>query len=111
LVANRAHHRNDRRLQLNRLRLAFGMGLVLLLLIAVAHAAIGHPFAGDADHCTLCVAAHSLVPIGLLAVAEVLIRLRSPASELMEERAVVRYWHSALFTRPPPARSYIDAPK
>lgn len=105
LAASPAHLRIDRRLQLNRLRLAFGMCLVLLLLMAVAHATIGHPAVGDADHCSLCVAAHSLVPIGLLAVAEVLIRFQTHAPEIMEERAVFRYWHPALFTRPPPAFS------
>jgi hypothetical protein len=105
LAANRAHHRNDRRLRFSPLRLAFGMCMVLLLLMAVAHLAIGHPVAGDADHCSLCVGAHSLVPIGLPAVVDVLIRLQDPAPELMEERAVVRYWHPVLFTRPPPACS------
>ncbi len=79
--------------------------MVLLLLMAVAHVAVGHPFARDADHCSLCVVAHSLVPVGLPAVVDVLIRLQDPAPELMEERAVVRYWHPALFTRPPPACS------
>lgn len=105
LAANWPRRRIDRRLPFSPLRLAFGTCMVLLLLIAVAHAAIGHPVTGDADHCSLCAVAHSLVPIGLLAVAEVLIRLQGPAPELMEEHAVVRYWHSALFTRPPPVCS------
>ena len=106
LAANwAAHHRNDRRLQYGPLRLALGMCMILLLLMAVAHAAIGHPVAGDADHCPLCVAAHSLVPIGLLAIVHILIRLQGPSPELMEERALARYWHPALFTRPPPAGS------
>jgi hypothetical protein len=105
LAANWAHHRNDRGVQFGRLRLAFGMCMVLLLLMAVAHAAIGHLVAADADHCSLCVVAHSLAPNELLAVDDVFVRLQGPGPELMEECAVVRYWHPALFTRPPPARS------
>jgi hypothetical protein len=103
LAADWAHLRSDCRLQFSQLRLAFGMCLVLLVLVAMAHAAIGHSVAGDADHCTACVAMHSLAPIELLVVAEVLIRLNGPAPELMEESAVVRFWHLSLFTRPPPA--------
>ena len=105
MAASRAHRRIDRRLQVSPLRLAFAMCFVLLLLIAVAHTAIGHPVAGDADHCTLCVAAHSLVPIALLTPADILIWLEGPAPGIIEVGAVVRYWHPALFTRPPPACS------
>jgi hypothetical protein len=37
----------------------------------------------------------------VLAVAVVLVSFGSPAP-LVEARAVVRHWHSKLFTRPPP---------
>lgn len=105
MTANWEHLRRNRRLRFSQLRLAFGMCLVLLVLVAMAHAAIGHPVLGDADHCPLCAVMHSLVPIELLAVAEVVVLLQGPAPELMEERAVVRYWHPTLLTRPPPTCS------
>jgi hypothetical protein len=105
LAANWAHHRSNRCLQLSPLRLAFGMCLVLLVLIAMAHTAVGHPVAGDADHCSLCAAAHSLTPVALLSAAEILVRLPGSAPHLTEEPAVVRYWHPTLFTRPPPTCS------
>jgi hypothetical protein len=97
--------RSNYRLRFSPVRLPLGMCLVLLLLMAISHASIGHPVTGDADHCALCIAAHSLVPIGLLAVAEALSSLDDPLPQLMEVSAASRYWHPAFFTRPPPTCS------
>jgi hypothetical protein len=97
--------RSDCRLQFNPLQFALGVCLALLLLMAMSHATIGHPVAGDADHCTICLVAHSLVPLGLLVVAAVFLPLDTPVPELVEVRAAVRYWYPAFFTRPPPSCS------
>jgi hypothetical protein len=37
------------------------------------------------------------------AVVILLVRLNAPAPPLLEARAVIRYWHPTLFTRPPPS--------
>ncbi len=76
--------------------------LVLLLLLAVAQVMHVHASASDADHCTLCVAMQSVVPIVIMLIAVVLVRIETVAPVFFEIRAVTRYWHSTLFTRPPP---------
>jgi hypothetical protein len=76
--------------------------LALLTLLAVVQVAHMHPLDTDADHCSLCVAMHSAAPVAAMAAAVVLIWVGSPVP-LVETRAVVRYWHPKLFTRPPPS--------
>ena len=76
--------------------------LVLLLLLTVVHAAQAHALASDADHCPVCVAMHSVLPLLIMLVAILLIRLRVAALTLDEVRVIIRYWHPDLFTRPPP---------
>jgi p-aminobenzoyl-glutamate transporter AbgT len=85
------------------LRVAAVVCLVLLSLLAVAQVMHVHASASDADHCTLCVAMHSVVPIVIMLITVVLARIETVAPTLREIHAVVRYWHSTLFTRPPPA--------
>jgi hypothetical protein len=77
--------------------------LVLLALLAVAQVMHVHASVSDADHCTLCVAMHSVVPIVIMLITVVLIKIEVLAPSLLEARVIVRYWHPTLFTRPPPA--------
>jgi hypothetical protein len=72
--------------------------LALLVLVQVAHM---HPLDSDADHCSLCIAMHSAVPVAAMA-AVVLVRMGTPAP-VVEARPVARHWHPKLYTRPPPA--------
>ena len=76
--------------------------LVLLAFLAVAQVMHIHASDSDADHCTLCVAMHSVVPIVIMLIAVVLVRIETVAPALPEIHAIVRFWHSTLFTRPPP---------
>ena len=73
--------------------------LALLVLVQVAHM---HPLDSDADHCSLCIAMHSAVPVAAMAAAVVLVRMGTPAP-VVEARPVARHWHPKLYTRPPPA--------
>ena len=71
-------------------------------MLAVAQVAHMHPLDLDADHCSLCIAMHSAAPVAVMAAAVILVRMgtRTP---VVEARVVVRYWHSKLYTRPPPS--------
>ena len=84
------------------LRVATVVCLVLLALLAVAQVTHVHASASDADHCTLCVAMHSVVPIVIMLITVVLVRLGTPSPVILEVRYFRRHWHSILFTRPPP---------
>jgi hypothetical protein len=79
--------------------------LVLVVLLAVAQVTHVHPVGSDADHCQLCIALHSVVPIVVMAIAVVLVRIGTSAPMTREARTIIRYWHPNLFTRPPPAGS------
>jgi hypothetical protein len=76
--------------------------LVLLMLLAVVHVAFAHSVDTDADHCSLCIAMHSVVPFFVMVVAVLLVKIGRPVPVLLENRAIVQYWHPILFTRPPP---------
>jgi hypothetical protein len=76
--------------------------LALLALLTVVQVAHMHPLESDADHCSLCIAMHSAAPVAVAAAAVILVRIGRQAP-LAEARAVVRYWHPKLFTRPPPS--------
>ena len=73
--------------------------LALLTVIQITHI---HASDSDADHCTLCVAMHSVVPIVVMVAAVVLVKIEITAPVFLEVSAIVRYWHPTLFTRPPP---------
>lgn len=75
--------------------------LVLMALLAVVQVAHSHPLESDADHCPLCIVMHSAAPVVVAAAVVVLVKLEAQAP-VSEARAVVRYWHPKLFTRPPP---------
>jgi hypothetical protein len=76
--------------------------IVLMALLAVVQVAHTHPLESDADHCPLCIVMHTAVPVVVAAAVVVLVRLEAQ-TPVFEARAVVRYWHPKLFTRPPPA--------
>jgi len=84
-------------------RVAAVVCLVLLAFLVVIQVAHVHASDSDADHCTLCMVMHSVVPLVVMLVMVVLVRIGAPAPPLLEVRAVSRYWHPTLFTRPPPA--------
>jgi hypothetical protein len=85
------------------LRVATVLCLVLLAFLAVIQVTHVHASDSDADHCTLCVMMHSVVPLVIMWVTAVLIRIGTPAPALLEVRVIARYWHPTLFIRPPPA--------
>lgn len=103
LTTFHAHLRNDRRLKPSALKMVAVVGLVLLALLAVAQITHVHAVGSDADHCPLCISMHSVVPFLVMIVAVLLVRIETAALVLLEIRAIVRYWHPILFTRPPPA--------
>jgi hypothetical protein len=85
------------------LKVAAVVCLILLALLAVIQVTHVHASDSDADHCTLCVVMHSVVPIVVMLVTVVLVRIETSAPEILEVRAITRFWHPTLFTRPPPA--------
>lgn len=100
---NQAGLRNGSHPKQSALRVATVVCLVLLALLAVAQVMHVHTSANDADHCTLCVAMHSVVPIVIMLITVLLIRIEVLAPGLFEGRVTTRYWHPTLFNRPPPA--------
>jgi hypothetical protein len=84
------------------LRVVTVVCLVLLALLAVVQVMHVHASASDADRCTLCLAMHSVVPLVIMLITIVLVRIQTIGPALLEIRAIIRYWHSILFTRPPP---------
>jgi hypothetical protein len=76
--------------------------LGLLALLTVAQVTHVHANANDADHCQLCIALHTAVPVAPTAVVVTLVEV-APAAPVFEVRAVTRIWHPQIFIRPPPA--------
>jgi hypothetical protein len=103
LRRNQAGLRSGSHAKQSALRVATVLCLVLLAFLAVAQVMHVHASASDADHCTLCVAMHSVVPLVIMLVTVVLVRIGTPALALLEVRVIVRYWRPTLFIRPPPA--------
>lgn len=77
--------------------------LVLVALLAVAQATHVHAVGGDADHCQLCMAMHSIVPFVVFVAGALLVRIGTAELTPLEIRTICRYWHPTLFNRPPPA--------
>jgi hypothetical protein len=90
-----------RRAKRSALPVASLVCLVLLALLTVVQVAHIHPVDSDADHCPLCIAMHTAAPVAVVAPAVVLIQIET-AAPVFEPLIVTRYWHSKLFTRPPP---------
>lgn len=103
LRRNQAGLRSGSHSKQSALRVATIVCLVLLAFLAVAQVMHVHESASDADHCSLCVAMHSVVPIVIMLIAVVLVRIETVAPALPDIHAIIRYWHPTLFTRPPPA--------
>jgi hypothetical protein len=102
LIGIPAHSRKNFGPKQGALRTAIGVCLVLLVVLAAVHMAIGHSADADADHCQLCVVMHSVAPLLIMTVAVLLVRIEIGIAVMPEIRAIVRYWHPILFTRPPP---------
>ncbi len=98
-----AHFGMNRRTKLSSLRVAIVVCLVLLALLAVIQVTHNHGAGSDADHCPLCIAMHSVVPLVVLLPTLGLVRIGNVAPASLAARAIIRYWHPTLFTRPPPA--------
>jgi hypothetical protein len=75
--------------------------LLLLALLTVVQVAHVHPLDTDADHCPLCILLHSAAPLAVAAAIIVMVQIET-RTPVYEARAVTRYWHPQLFTRPPP---------
>ena len=103
LTAIRAHLRRPCRPESSTLGAAAVVCLVLLVLLAVAQVVHTHSVESSADQCPLCIAMHSVVPLAIMVVVVVLVRFGTAAPVLLEIRAIIRYWYSTLFIRPPPA--------
>ena len=79
LRRNQAGSRSGSPSKQTALRVATVVCLVLLALLAVAQVTHVHASASDADHCTLCVAMHSVVPIVIMLITVVLVRIETPS--------------------------------
>lgn len=77
--------------------------LILFTLLTVAQVMHVHACESDAGHCNLCIAVHSVVPVAILLIVVLLIRIESMLPTNLEIRAITRFWHRALFMRPPPS--------
>jgi hypothetical protein len=75
--------------------------VALLAFLAVAQVAHVHSSGADADHCQLCIAMHTAVPVAAAVTAIVLVQLgaSAPAAEPI---LIARQRYSRLFIRPPP---------
>jgi hypothetical protein len=103
LKAILANTRTDHRPKLSALKVMIAVCLVVLMLLALVHVADAHSATNAADHCPLCIVMHTVTPFVIMAVVMVLVRIGTQAPEFSEARAIIRYWHPNLFTRPPPA--------
>lgn len=95
----RAHFRSLRKLGTSRSGLV--VCLVLVALLAIMQVPHLHQNSSDADHCALCVVMHTAAPAAAPAAVVILVPLGFSAA-VVKPKAVVRYWHPQLFTRPPP---------
>jgi hypothetical protein len=102
LTGPRANLRPQRRAKANMLRIATVVCLLLLVLLAVSQVVHTHSVESDADHCPLCIAMHSVLPIVILVAAAVLTRISTATPVPQESRRIVHSWHPTLFNRPPP---------
>ena len=94
----------DRRPKQTSLGVATVVCLILLAFLAVVQVAHVHPIGSDAEHCPLCIAIHSVVPLLVMVTALLLVKVGTATPALLEVRSISRYWNPTLFTRPPPTR-------
>jgi len=102
LTGLQTHFRGNRRAKPHALPVATVVCLLLLALLTVVQVAHVHPLESDADHCPLCIMMHSAAPVSVAAPIVVMVQIETRAL-VYQARAVTRYWHPQLFTRPPPA--------
>ena len=76
--------------------------LLLVALIAFAQVAHTHTNQNDADHCTVCVILHTVVPAALAVAAIVLVPLGRP-NQVLKPAAIAGRRVSSFFIRPPPS--------
>jgi hypothetical protein len=76
--------------------------LVLVALLVIMQIPHLHQTPSDAEHCALCVVMHSAAPVTVAAVLIILVQL-GISTPVVKARAILRYWHPQLFTRPPPS--------
>jgi hypothetical protein len=83
---------------------AFAAVLCLFLLLFLAFAEVAHTHASvaEAEHCPICIAFHSVAPPAQASPVISLVVLGRQQLE-PETRAISRFWHPALFIRPPPS--------
>ena len=102
LTALQAHLHRRRRSKSRTLAAAIAVCLLLLVLLVVAQVVHTHSVESSSDHCSLCIAMHSVVPLAIMMVVVVLVRFGTTAPVPLEANTIIRYWHPTLFTRPPP---------
>ncbi len=95
------HFRGKRRAKQHALPVVAVVCFILLALLTVVQVAHVHPVDTDADHCPLCILLHTAAPVAVAAALVILVQIETRAP-IVEARAVSRYWHPQLFTRPPP---------
>ncbi|MGA2050960.1 MAG: hypothetical protein ABSG96_24955 [Terracidiphilus sp.] len=103
MTRTQVHNSGDRRPKTKALVVASVVCLLLVALLAVLQVMHSHAVESDADHCPLCIAMHSVVPVVAMVAAAILVRLGRTSPVLVQTRVALRYWHPTLFTRPPPA--------
>ena len=103
----------DRQQRLNRLgkhglwtvRTKSIVCLLLLSLLTFVQVTHVHLAATDADHCQICVAMHSAVPVAMIAEAIGFVYSSAPVP-VPVVHSVPRFWHYyTLFNRPPPTNA------
>ena len=95
----------SRRSKASALKVMALVCLILLTLITVIQVTHFHASDSDANHCTLCVAMHSVVPFLLLVVTASLVRIGTNVEIKLEVRDSICFWYHSLFIRPPPSCS------
>jgi hypothetical protein len=96
-------HIGERSTTRQRFRVAVALlCLIALSILVFAQATHLHPNQSDADHCQLCIAMHTLVPVALLAAAIVMVQLGASAPQA-DPIVVTSQRQFRLIIRPPPA--------
>ncbi len=103
MTSIRSQLAKNRRTSPSTLKVFAVLCLILLALLTVVQVTHVHAVGTDADHCQLCIAIHSVVPLLVMVSALLLVRMRAAVPVLVEVRPLTRYWHPILFTRPPPS--------
>ena len=101
LTGLQTHLRGKRGHRKGHLPLAAMLCVLLISLLAFIQVTHEHKIGEDTSHCPLCVLLHSAAPVTPTPAVVVLVPVRI-AAPIFKPRALVRYWHPKLLTRPPP---------